>query len=72
MHGLNCPYCGRAMAHWGRQNHWLFYQCVMCGPITLLPNGLIRRTQASDYAAAMEGHGTSTIRVPVQRPAKSN
>ena len=54
MLGLNCPYCGCAMAHQISQNDWHFYQCEACGPITLPPNGLIRRTQKSDHAAATE------------------
>ena len=69
---LNCPYCGRAMAHQISQNDWRFYQCEGCGPITLPPNGLIRRTQESDYAASTDGQGTSTISEPVRRAAKAN
>jgi len=73
MVGLNCPYCGRAMAHQSSQNDWHFYRCVACGPITLPPDGLIRRTQERDFAAAIEGrHGAPTVHVPVQRPAESN
>ena len=49
------------MAPLDSQNHWLFYQCLVCGPITMPPSGLVRRTHDSDYAAAAIGHGTSTL-----------
>jgi hypothetical protein len=60
------------MAHQISQNDWHFYQCEACGPITLPPNGLIRRTQKSDHAAATEGYGTSTISEPFRRAAKAH
>ena len=46
---LNCSYCGKAMTQLRSQGHWHFYQCERCGPITLPPNGQIRRTNPSDY-----------------------
>lgn len=35
----------------GGHNDWHFYQCEGCGPITLAPDGLMRRTRASDLEA---------------------
>jgi hypothetical protein len=58
---LNCPYCGRALEHLHSEDDWHFYQCAQCGPITLPPNGLIRRSEASDYAVSKPDerkHGT--------------
>ena len=58
---LNCPYCGELMAHLLSEEDWHFYHCETCGPITLPPDGLIRRTKASDYPVTKPDdrkHGT--------------
>jgi hypothetical protein len=46
---LNCPYCGQRMAHVWRAEDWHFFECEACGPITMPPNGRIRRSTTSDY-----------------------
>ena len=49
---FNCPYCGEALTPLLSVSPWHFYHCNNCGPISLPPNGRIRRTEPSDYGAA--------------------
>jgi hypothetical protein len=37
------------MAHVWRAEDWHFFECEACGPITMPPNGRIRRSTTSDY-----------------------
>ena len=46
---FNCPYCGLRMAHMLSEENWHFFQCEACGPISLPPDGRIRRSNATDY-----------------------
>jgi hypothetical protein len=58
---LNCPYCGRLMAYFLSEGDWHFYDCEKCGPITLLPDGLMRRSEVTDSAVRkpdVKKHGT--------------
>jgi hypothetical protein len=58
---FNCPYCGRALVYLSSEREWHFYECEACGPITMPPNGRIRRTRSTDYPVSKpekRKHGT--------------
>ena len=55
---LNCRYCGQRLAHLLSQSEWHFYWCDTCGPMTIPPNGLPRRTDPTDYDAIDREEGT--------------
>ena len=55
---VNCPLCGKRMAHLLSQAAWHFYWCDTCGPMTVPPNGLVRRTDPTDYDAMDPDEGT--------------